>query len=1290
MRTLGTNQIEEQICEAIEMIVNKAVTSAKYDRTIRASIVECIDQSIGKYKIKYQDNLFFAYTENIDIKYSKGTEVYVLIHNNDLNMNKTILGSVKKLGSDYITEITPENKYEKIGTNLILNDNNFELCSYISEEKREVDSDLIFLKENEIKEYISNSSHIIIEADIKTSLPQSQRYKGNYGMTFDIDFYASEAEKNSSTPEIVTKTYKLDINNITGEPYALNDFTKQFAVFQITPETFKGIKNISIFEYGFPEEKAGQPNDIFIKNISLYAAVEIPEQDLLSCYLSIATLEGTYFDEQNLATDTKSMKAQVVAKGNIVNNDSQIKYYWFRENAKVSSVDLVKFNKYGGNGWECLNNYNILTSDEQGDPTAIEWIPGSNEYSLRKEELLTTEVKYKCVVLYGEIILSKEVVFKNMDAPYRVSIVSDGGTMFFEGVGSPTLTCLINEQENTKDYNYYWVTLDNNNLLSEVNTNTNKVKDINIRAIMNFVTYKCSVYLATDDSYLGTSSITLTNGELLEENEYTFILNNGVQVFKYDEDGVSPTSTIMENPQVIYPLSFTTYDRAGALIPAEEICAVGNVEWIIPLEDESLLSVPNGYDDGIVTEEGIIFRGYPELNYEIAKRFNSSKTNNNIKLSIEYKGFIYNTETSFSFLKEGDPGTNGTSYYCRIVPNAIQGDEVSYPMINYNQASNSYTLNYSTPIGQENKWFKVQLWENDYMVFEDISNTVATTEKPYEITWSVPKNQYTSSIKDFSDISVVSTTGACSFTKNSNNVIVNIIKCQVDYKGQTFYATLPVVTALNSNANYNIKLKEKTGFNFVRYASNGTEPKYNGSNLFEIILLENNIDITEKNEITYTWDIKGSIYNTTTSTWELQQNLTIPTYSNSDSAKWERVVRPEQPYNGECLSNSIECSAIKNGTKIATLRIPIHMYLNRYGLANLNDWDGNHIDINDAGNYILSPQIGAGSKNESNQFTGIVMGEVRESGKSGTDIGLLGYAQGIRSIFLDAETGKAEFGTTAKIVIDPSEGIATISSDNFKTGTNGQGMMINLSEPSITFGSGGFKVDSSGHMTAKGGGNIAGWTISDDTLTGNQVGIKSKENTSNSEIAFWAGSNTPTNADFRVTFGGKLYADDAEITGSITADDGEIGNFTIEGDHLYSGSHNSFSSTASGIYLGKNGISLGDSFYVDDDGYLTVENATINGDIVGTSSTFYLAEDSSEGMLFKGNVGSSEIQLAYFTYYYAPSTTPEFIIKSPSSSNISFSGFEKIKIGDSNTGEIALTGDKLTWNGEDLAIARFG
>ena len=46
---------EDKICEAISLMVDKAVSEANFDRTIQAIVQECSDASIGKYKVKYQD-----------------------------------------------------------------------------------------------------------------------------------------------------------------------------------------------------------------------------------------------------------------------------------------------------------------------------------------------------------------------------------------------------------------------------------------------------------------------------------------------------------------------------------------------------------------------------------------------------------------------------------------------------------------------------------------------------------------------------------------------------------------------------------------------------------------------------------------------------------------------------------------------------------------------------------------------------------------------------------------------------------------------------------------------------------------------------------------------------------------------------------------------------------------------------------------------------------------------------------------------------------------------------------
>jgi len=48
--------------------------------------------------------------------------------------------------------------------------------------------------------------------------------------------------------------------------------------------------------------------------------------------------------------------------------------------------------------------------------------------------------------------------------------------------------------------------------------------------------------------------------------------------------------------------------------------------------------------------------------------------------------------------------------------------------------------------------------------------------------------------------------------------------------------------------------------------------------------------------------------------------------------------------------------------------------LNKYGLANINAWDGNSVQVNSEGGYILAPQMGAGVKDSNNNFTGVLMG----------------------------------------------------------------------------------------------------------------------------------------------------------------------------------------------------------------------------------------------------------------------------------------------------------------------------
>lgn len=85
-------------------------------------------------------------------------------------------------------------------------------------------------------------------------------------------------------------------------------------------------------------------------------------------------------------------------------------------------------------------------------------------------------------------------------------------------------------------------------------------------------------------------------------------------------------------------------------------------------------------------------------------------------------------------------------------------------------------------------------------------------------------------------------------------------------------------------------------------------------------------------------------------------------------------------------------------------------------------------------------------------------------------------------------------------------------------------------------------------------GTIGGFTISQYTLVNNNgsntVGMCS---TDGKGWAFWAGNTDGAKAPFHVGHGGKLYASGAEISGSITATSGRIGNCSIENGRLVLG-----------------------------------------------------------------------------------------------------------------------------------------
>ena len=122
------SSIESNICQAIDIIVNRAISKINYDKTILAQVIECVDATIGKYKIRYQDGTWYAYSSIPGEVYPVFSNVYVLIPEGDFSKTKMIIGSTdsKNLSwenIEYITDVEPilNENGEPIGLNLIKN-----------------------------------------------------------------------------------------------------------------------------------------------------------------------------------------------------------------------------------------------------------------------------------------------------------------------------------------------------------------------------------------------------------------------------------------------------------------------------------------------------------------------------------------------------------------------------------------------------------------------------------------------------------------------------------------------------------------------------------------------------------------------------------------------------------------------------------------------------------------------------------------------------------------------------------------------------------------------------------------------------------------------------------------------------------------------------------------------------------------------------------------------------------------------------------------------------------------
>ena len=1281
---------ENAIVQAIQIIADKKIAQAGYDKTIKGVINKVLDKTKGKYQIKYQDSLFEAFSTSAKVQYVKDQQVSVLIPGNDWDRIKTILGGVDIKATNYQQVPIVSQNYNKIGTSGTSLKKNIELSSYVGDTGTVIDlvnqGYITLNNTNNFINYVKKGNGIALGMKVRTALADGQ-IGGDYGLRFYLKF-----NDNVNKTEVI-KPFEVNIKDVIGHPYLLtSDTIVETLIKDIDIQNFKGIDSIQAYCIGFPENiDKINIKDIFISDVFINGASVLSDQDLNGYVLHIDYSEKGNIIEKN-STASIPFAAQLKVDGKITTQD--VKYYWFRQNATVFKGDKGKYSGYAGDGWECLNYYtgdsfvaktdnifyfkngqpnsNAEKTDIQKNNTAYapqkitkilcvavydnkNWITGQAQVINNNASDITIATK-QVIQTYDQG--DKKWVEGNLDNPVK--------TIYYLDNGTPTLICntdltgsgisyiwsvkpargsAISKTANSTDNNNYntyksayefqidkangmaksskdsyiktstYTTAINNwnNIKNKERINANIYYNFPIKSISEYSTVSCAV--TQNGVYKGTASIVLYNKTELE-GMYSLNLENGTQVFQYDGKGNSPASPQREKHIQIIPLTFTLIDNKGKEISHEQIKNNGIIKWIIPNTQTLLKSDGNGNPDSgggatdlTVTRATLpllakyydVYSNRDSFNYTIENQYDAKKDINYIWLHVKYKDMQFNAYTNFTFPKDGDPGTNGTDYVAKLVPNT--GSDRVY-------ISDKAPLVIFDDNGADVTNLKFQLYNNsvitnlsaNYWTCPPVTTSTAGADTKSPRGSSYLAKQDNSWSKPKLDV----------FGKTLANIQadkpVNIIRAQhgtgTDQNDLKYFAECPVCTEFVTNANYRLKIKPKTGFQYAIYLEDGTRPDYDNSLPFEIIVqyfdgIYWNIDLTNR-----------------TCDWYAIGNITPSSVSNSRTATF----KPKDTFDGSDLFSAVICEV----SEVGRIHVPIYMILNRYGHSALNGWDGNSIQLNANGDTILAPQIGAGKKqSEDNTFTGILMGDVKTA--NSTDTGIMGYDHGARSIFLDAKTGNATFGKpgAAQIKITASSGQGTIQSGDYNYNTsnhNGKGLKIKFSStgsgneqgPYIRYGSNKFSVSADGSIHAAGSGDIAGWNITDTRLYKNNTGMASSglqastiganQPSTTASIAFHAGTNSNKN-NFYVTHDGFLFSKSGQIAGwDITEKSLAKSNVGMNSDP------NNSSYAVSG-HSSKAFFANGNNFYVTHDGYLR----STSGQIANWSI--------STNMLTDGNVG---------------------------------------------------------------------
>lgn len=1153
------NNISEQLLQAMDIITEERLRQLKYDKTIQATVYSIVDVDAGEYKVRYNGNIFSAFSEDTSKSYSIKDVVYVKVPEGNFSNKKLItsLVTAKSLSDAQLSDLT-NSVFEVSPTFDALYDGAYDASqSYgviAGTPAGEIGSSTYIFQNSEeyeqngyhglFQQYSNNYEYIRLKASFLTQFHNIHN-QGNYGI--EVEFYTKD---NSSVK------YRLDLQNFNGNPYGFSVYSPQQIILKAQKNYLMGLKSIRLFEEDFVYDKivkngivTDEENrtvaNIFVKDISLQY-VDMQDLSDTTYYLTISAPKGIAFTDK---VSSLNLVGRLIYNGEDIMDSKKCVCQWYERDLSVV-VGSDEYSKSAGFGWRKIAGQT------------------SSSLTLDATDILYQQ-KYKLVVVYNDsITLTAEIAIWNRNASYDYSIeqVTDGADIKLQIRNNADSESLVGD----------WYLSYPDDSYSSVPEGEKK-SEIVVSSYLQYssVTFYCMVYNSAGQ-FIGTLEHTIVNSESEDDVTISYI---GEDSFRYDANGDISIEDAEKERTLQVNLAWkegfgTSYFVSWLMKDAN------NKEYEIPTSKELAYSPDNSMLENIWVDK------YNILHYNIKQKYRVNFSNNTVIVKIRtITESIYLFNKEILCLKDGDQGTNGTTYITAI--RSCNSDGVK--------------LSGLQPLRYNNGWI------NDIRVrcyvYKD--GELINGNSKYSITYKWQGTNVTVENKEVVTDSVdrVLVRGIPTISADTPNAeLAFYVRVQVTIKDDNssvdIYASYPLDVIVGSTLASAIDID--TIPSYIKYNSSGLTPSFYSNDInfyYNDVAYNDNITSLNTNILTIKTD-NGKKYLEPASSF-IFENIKDNDQSNIG------VLNLAIPNSNDRLIHSII------------------MYLDTYGNEAINGWDGTALDTGD-GEYVFAPQVGAGTKDSQNRFTGVVMG--KDSGQD--KVGLYGYQEGVNTFGL-MEDGIAFFGASSgggRIEINGKSG----SIKGGGGGNNSTGMTINFADlnpgnntTAIKIGGGVFEVTYNGALKATSAtiegqifaqsGKIGctsrnsndGWTIEKNKLYSGSGATRVELNSDkDEEFAIWAGATSSTSAKdsyFAVSKKGSLYAKQ-----------GNIGGWILKSKSL-SSNNNKIGMASSGSYVFWSGANTGNPgdtpdfsnsgtyFYVTNGGKLSCKNAEVRGNITADS-----------------------------------------------------------------------------------------